>query len=87
MSQDTLTLTWSWTQLEAELDRLATGPVQAEMVPHLVSSLRKQSPFLSDGMLLQEVLAIAACIADRSFPPDLEAFPASGPAGGSSSLQ
>ena len=87
MSQDTFTLTWSWTQLAAELDRLALGPIQAEMVPHLVSSLRKQAPFLNDGTMLQEVLSIAACVADRSFPLTSEASPASGPAGSSSSLQ
>lgn len=87
MNQDTFTLSWKWAELEAEYHRLAQGPVQAEMIRHLVNSLRKQAPFLNSETMLQEVLAIAACLADRSFPPMSEAYPVSGPAGGSSSLQ
>lgn len=63
-----ITLTFDWNELEAQLNALADGPDQLEMIPHLVSGIKKQKPFLSEELLLQEILSIAACIADARFP-------------------
>ena len=66
---ETYTLTWTWDQLQTELDRLALGPIQAGMIPYLVKPLRDQSKFLNGELMLREILSLAACIADHSFPP------------------
>lgn len=63
-----ITLTFDWNELEAQLNALADGPEQLEMIPHLVSGIKKQAQFLSQELLLQEILSIAACIADARFP-------------------
>ena len=70
MSNDTLMLTLPWKTLEEELHRLAAGPIQAEMIPHLVRPLQMQARFLSQALILREVVSIAACIANTGFPPE-----------------
>ena len=82
---ETYTLTWTWSQLQAELDRLALGPMQAGMIPYLVKPLQDQSRFLNGELMLREILSLAACIADHSFPPSHAASPASEPFNGSGS--
>ena len=84
MSNDTETysLTWTWTQLQTELDRLALGPVQAAMIPYLVKPLQDQAKFLNGELMLREILSLAACIADHSFPPATAASNASDPSSG-----
>ena len=69
MDETTLTMTFSWSDLERQLNRLADGPAQKEMIPYLVSGIRKQRPFLTHELLLQEILSVAACMADSRFPP------------------
>lgn len=66
--ESTVTLTFNWRELERQLSALADGPAQKDMIPFMVSGLRKQAPFLSQELLLQEILAITACIADARFP-------------------
>jgi len=74
---DTYTLTWTWPELQAELDRLALGPVQAGMIPYLVRPLQEQAKFLNSQLMLREILSLAACVADQSFPPSLGESPVS----------
>ncbi len=70
-----ITVTFSWEQLSQELNRLAPGETQQVMIPHLVSSLKKQSPFMNSDLLLREIVSTVACISDHTFPLDLaEAF-------------
>lgn len=69
MDETQLTMTFSWNDLERQLCRLADGPAQKEMIPYLVSGIRKQRPFLTHELLLQEILSVAACMADSRFPP------------------
>ena len=72
MLSKTVTLTFSWTQLAQELDRLAPGETQKVMIPYLVSSLQKQSPFMNSELLLREIVSTVACVSDQTFPLDLE---------------
>ena len=72
MLSKTVTLTFSWAQLAQELDRLAPGETQKVMIPYLVSSLQKQSPFMNSELLLREIVSTVACISDQAFPLDLE---------------
>jgi hypothetical protein len=67
----TVTVTFSWDQLALELDRLAPGETQQVMIPYLVSSLQKQSPFMNSELLLREIVSTVACISDQTFPLDL----------------
>ena len=69
MDETTLTMTFSWSDLERQLNRLADSAAQKEMIPYLVSGIRKQKPFLTHELLLQEILSVAACMADSRFPP------------------
>lgn len=64
-----ITLTFDWPDLETQLMELADGPSQKEMIPFLVSGIKKQKPFLTPDMLLREILSVTACIADARFPP------------------
>ncbi len=69
MDETTLTMTFTWSDLERQLYRLADAPAQREMIPYLVSGIRKQRPFLTNELLLQEMLSVAACMGDSRFPP------------------
>lgn len=69
----TVTVTFSWEQLARELDRLAPGETQQVMIPYLVSSLQKQSPFMNSELLLREIVSTVACVSDQTFPLDLSA--------------
>ena len=84
----TVTLTFSWDQLAQELDRLAPGETQQVMIPYLVSSLQKQSPFMNSELLLREIVSTVACVSDQAFPMDLaEVFGELGHSPGSLSSQ
>jgi hypothetical protein len=65
---EALTLTVSWDVLAAELERLAPAEAQKVMIPHLVSSLKKQAPFLNSDLLLRELVSTVACVSDQTFP-------------------
>lgn len=72
MLSRTATVTFSWDQLAQELDRLAPGDTQRVMIPYLVSSLQKQSPFMNSELLLREIVSTVACVSDQAFPMDLQ---------------
>ena len=69
MDENELTITFSWIDLERHLLRLADSRAKMEMAPYLVSGIRKQRPFLTHELLLQEILSVAACMGDSRFPP------------------
>ena len=65
-------LSFSWEQLDRQLAGLATTPVKRAMVSDLVSGTRKQAWAKPPEMVLQEILLIAAILADDGFRPSQE---------------
>ncbi|MDO1560098.1 hypothetical protein Q0812_11735 [Brevundimonas sp. 2R-24] len=65
-------LSFTWEQLERQLSSLATTPVKQRMASDLVSGTRKQAWAKPSEMVLQEILLIAAILADDGFNPSQE---------------
>ena len=65
-------LSFTWEQLERQLANLATTPGKRAMASDLVSGTRKQAWAKPQEMVLQEILLIAAILADDGFSPSQE---------------
>lgn len=66
---------FTWTELEDRLIALAPTPVKKSMARTLVSAVRKQSWALPTARVLDEILALAWVLNDRTFDPVLETEP------------
>lgn len=54
----------SYRDLATALEQVAASEIHKDMVPHLVSALRRQAPFLTGQMALFEILRSGNCLAD-----------------------
>lgn len=63
---------FTWAELETRLTALAHTPIKKQMVPSLVSAVRKQSWAMPAEQVLDEILALAWVLNDETFRPDLE---------------
>jgi hypothetical protein len=59
----------SWTQLQRQIEDLATTPSKKAMVASLISATRKQARFKPPEMVMREILCIAAVLMDETFDP------------------
>ncbi len=59
----------TYADFEAALLALASGRQHRNLVPFLVSALRKQAPYLNGQALMFEILASGSCLADLPMAP------------------
>ena len=60
---------FTWDQLERQLEDLAASAAQAEMARHLVSATRKLAAFKPPEMVLREILCLTWVLLDEDFHP------------------
>lgn len=61
--QDTLPA-MTYQDLSLALEMVAAGADHLSLIPHLVSGLRQQAPFLTGRMVMFEILRAANCLAE-----------------------
>jgi len=69
-TDEPVTPTFTWVQLERQLVDLAATEMQAEMVRHLISATRKLAAFKPPEMVLREILCITWVLLDENFQND-----------------
>ena len=75
-SDEAVTPSFTWVQLERQLVDLAATETQAEMARHLISATRKLAAFKPPEMVLREVLCITWVLLDENFQAQAEEGPA-----------